>query len=179
MTTLTRVLRAGGLGAIALVALLATAPSTQAAVRSAPPCSATDLSAKVTGSGAGMSQPAVYITVTNTSDGACTVKGYPTITGAWTKIGQQDVTVTNGAVMNAPAAKPKTIRLSPGGRAWFALGAGTAYESPIVTFSRVTFSTVPGSSVGVGNLRLQANAPTGQPYPLGVTAFAPGVGRSE
>lgn len=161
------------LGALMLVASAATMGAAQAAA--APACSAADLTARVTGGGAGMSQPAVYVTVTNASTKACTLDGYPRITGAWTAKGAQRVSVKNGAVMNAPATKPKAIVVQPKGHAWFAVGAATAYDPPLVTFVRITVApAASGASFTVRHLGLQATAPKGKPFPLGVTAFAAG-----
>lgn len=146
-----------------------------ASPRAVPPCSGSDLAARVTGSGAGMSQPAVYVTVTNTGSASCFVKGYPSITGAWTRKGKQSVSVTKGDVMNAPETKPTRIVLAPSGKAWFAIGAATAYDPPVVTFRRMSFSTSAGSGTTmVRSLGLQASAPSGEPFPIGVTAFAAG-----
>ncbi len=175
MTIRRTVAAASALG-LCLVALWTSGAS--AATRTTPACTADSLSAKQTATAAGMSQPASYITVTNTGDSACTLKGYPTLTGAWTKQGQQQISVTNGAVMNAPETKPKRITLAPGGKAWFAVGAGTAYDSAIVTFRRIAFAMTAGATTAdsvIARVTLQANAPTGKPYPLGVTAFAPGA----
>jgi hypothetical protein len=163
----------GGMTALALVAAAVLSPTASAGDAAA--CSGRDLSARVTGNAAGVSQPAAYITVTNTSARTCTVRGYPTITRARTKKGRQPITVTNGAVMNAPQNKPRTIAIAPGGHAWFAVGAATAYDPPVVTFVRLTFSPS-GNGTRTVRLRLPASAPTGKPFPLGVTAFAPGVG---
>ncbi|MDP1877777.1 MAG: DUF4232 domain-containing protein [Actinomycetota bacterium] len=163
--------------AVALCAVAAWGTGASAAERSVAACSGADLSAKVTGSAAGMSQPAAYVTVTNVGDASCFVKGYPTIAGAWTKKGRQQIAVTNGAVMNAPESKPKRIVLAPGGNAWFAVGAATAYDPPIVTFTRLSISMEGGVTV-VRKLGLQASAPSGQPFPLGVTAYAAGIGTS-
>lgn len=161
------------LGAVVLAASASIMGAAHAA--GALPCTAADLTARVTGGGAGMSQPAVYVTVTNTSTKACSLDGYPRITGAWTVKGPQHVSVKDGAVMNAPATKPKAIIVQPKGHAWFAIGAGTAYDPPLVTFERI--SVAPSSmraSFTVRHLGLQATAPKGQPFPLGVTAFAAG-----
>jgi hypothetical protein len=148
----------------------------------ASPCDTSDLSAKVTGTAAGMSQPSTFITVTNISGSTCTVKGYPTITRMKTKKGAQKFTVTNGAVMNAPKPKVKTLSLAPGGKAWFAIGTATAYDPPLVTFTKMAFALAPGTSVG-DSLKVKitqpATAPSGKPFPVGVTAFGKGTGTGE
>ena len=164
---------AGGMIALSMAAVTALGPSASAG--DAAGCSGRDLSAEVTGYSEGVSQPAAYITVTNTSARTCVVRGYPTITSARTKKGRQPITVTDGAVMNAPRNQPRTIAISPGGHAWFAVGAATAYDPPVVTFVRLRFSPN-GDGTRSVRLALQASAPTGKPFPLGVTAFAPGVG---
>lgn len=160
---------------LALCAVTAWGSSAVASTRSVPKCAASDLSAKQTGSGAGMSQPAVYITVTNTSGSTCKLNGYPTIASASTKKGAQKITVSNGNVMNAPETKPKKVVLAPGGKAWFAVGAATAYDPPLVTFTRISFATSSGGDTASAKVSLDATAPKGKPYPLGVTAFAAGT----
>ncbi|MFA7324273.1 MAG: DUF4232 domain-containing protein [Candidatus Nanopelagicales bacterium] len=148
----------------------------QDASSSVPACSAADLTARVTGSGAGMSQLAVYITVTNATTHSCSLNGYPTITSMFTAHGRQQITVKKGAVMNAPAITPKNIVLKPKDHAWFAVGAATAYDPPIVTFIRLRFATTSNSSTAtVRHLALQASAPKGKAFPIGVTAFAAGA----
>ena len=171
MTISSRVLPSGAAAAVCLAAVALSVPSAQAAT----PCAGAGLSAKVTGGAAGMSQPASYVTVTNTTSQPCSVHGYPTINGAWTKKGKQQITVSNGSVMNAPATKPKTIVLAPNGKAWFAIGAATAYDPPVVTFRRMSFTTGSGGNAVVRKLGLLASAPSGKPFPIGVTAFAKGV----
>jgi hypothetical protein len=165
--------------ATALTALAIVGPSSIASAGDVSACAATDLSARVTGTGAGVSQPAVYITVTNTSSAPCAVRGYPVITRAATRTGPKAISVTNGAVMNAPQARVKRIVISPDGHAWFAVGAATAYDTRPVTFTRIRFATAAGGPTRGVRVSLQASRPTGQPYPMGVTAFMPGIGRTE
>lgn len=129
-----------------------------------------------------MSQPSSIITLTNTSGSPCVLNGYPTITGAWTKKGSKPISVSRGNVQNAPQVKPKRIVVAPGGHAWFAIGAATAYDPPIVTFTRMAIATQAGTSVAGSltvRLQLQASAPTGQPFPIGVTPYAPGIGTGQ
>ena len=171
--------RAAAVTSVLLAATAVWSPVAGAAVPGLPACSADDLSARVTGTGEGMSQPAAYVTVTNRSGASCTVKGYPTITMARTKKARQAITVTKDAVQNAPKPKPRRIVLAPGGRAWFAVGTATAYDPPVVTLTRIAFTTNRGSGRATVKVSLPATAPTGEPIPMGVTAFAPGVGRSE
>jgi hypothetical protein len=164
---------------VAFGALAVLSPSGVAADAGAPSCSAADLSAKQTGSGAGMSQPYSLITVTNTSGVACTLNGYPAITGAWAKSGRKAIHVTPGSLGNRSDPGPKRFVIAPGGHAWFAVGAATAYDPPLVTFTRISFSTSRGASVAASvtaRLRLPATAPHGKAFPIGVTAFAPGSG---
>ena len=171
--------RAATTALLAICALAVSSPSAGAADVSAATCSATDLSARQTGSGAGMSQPYSLITVTNTSEVACTVKGYPSITGAWTRTGRKPIRITRGNLGNMRDPGPRRIVLAPGGHAWFAVGTATAYDPPLVTFTRLSFAPAPGAIVAdsvMARLRLQATAPSGKPFPIGVTAFAPGRG---
>jgi hypothetical protein len=164
---------------LTLGTVVATSAGADAATRSTPACRTTSLTAKATGYGAGMSQPAVYITVTNVSGKACEVAGYPRLTGAWSKHGRQSIAVSNGEVMNAPQAKPKTIVIAPGGHAWFAIGAATAYDPPLRTLTRVSFSASPGGAHSTARISLQATSPKGEPIPLGVTAWMAGTGTSQ
>jgi copper(I)-binding protein len=180
MTTMTRSWRAGSVSLVlAVCAVAGVASGAEASARSLPACSAAGLSARATGAGAGMSQPAVYVTVTNTSSTTCTLFGYPTITRAVTKNGRQSITVSKGGVMNAPQAKPKRIVLAANGHAWFAIGAATAYDPPVVTFTRIRFATASGGPTATARISLQASAPSGKPFPLGVTPFMAGVGTSQ
>ena len=175
-----RLWRAGSAAIVLAVgAACALGATASAAPRSLPSCSAANLSAKVTGEGAGMSQPAVYITVTNTSGKSCTLNGYPTITRAVTQKGKQPITVSKGGVMNAPQSQPKRIVLAPRGHAWFAVGAATAYDPPIVTLTRIAFATSSGGPVTTARVVLEASAPSGKPFPLGVTPFMAGIGTSQ
>lgn len=80
MTTKTRIVSMAAGIACAATAVLSAGPVV--AARMTPPaCTADDLSARQTGSTAGMSQPTALITVTNTGAAACTLRGYPTVTG--------------------------------------------------------------------------------------------------
>lgn len=151
------------------------ASAADAAVRS---CSAGDVTAKQTGDGAGMSQPFVQVTVTNTSGSACALKGYPSITGMWTKSGKKALATTNGSLGNMSDPGPRRFILARGAHAWFAIGTATAYDPPLVTFRRVAFTVGSGASAGAA-ISLQATAPSGNAFPVGVTAWAPGVGRSD
>jgi hypothetical protein len=161
--------------ACAASALLAIGPAT-AAPMAAPACTADDLSARQTGSAAGMSQPAALITVTNTGEATCTLKGYPTVTGAWSRTGRLSIDAERGMLMNAPPATPRTIRLDPGDQAWFGVGTATAYDPPIRTIVRLAFSPAPGAGTLSVRVVLQATALTGQPIPVTVAPYAPGRG---
>lgn len=166
--------------ALAVAVGIGAAP--MAAAATAPRCVIGSLSAKVTGTAEGMSQPSSFITVTNTGSRTCTLRGYPTITRAWTKKGKVAIAVTNGSVQNAPQTRVRTITLRPGQHAWFALGTATAYDPPVVTVTKVAIATTRGASVA-DSIRVpvtqQASAPSGQPIPVGVTAFAKGVGTGD
>jgi len=153
-------------------------PAGNASVRAVPNCTTADLSAKATASGAGMSQPYTLITVTNTSGSACRLKGYPTITGATTKKGRASIAAGPGLIQG-PIIKVRLIRLAPGGHAYFGLGTATAYDPPIVTLTSVGVAT----SAGAGSINVkidqQATAPKGEPIPVSVTPYAPGVGTGQ
>ena len=158
----------------ALSAALLWGPSAQAGDMRSNSCAASHLSAKQTGSGAGMSQPFSVITITNTGSSTCSLSGYPTITAAWTKSGKKAIRVTPGNLGNMSDPGPSHVALAPGGKAWFAIGAATAYDPPLVTFRRIAFSAGGGSVLA--KLSLPATAPTGKAFPLGVTAYAAGSG---
>ncbi len=162
-------------GALALTGTVVTASG--AAAAAVPRCTAAMLSAKVTDTAAGMSQPATYITVTNTGSAACRLRGYPIITRMTTKKGPRQVTVSHGGVQNAPQVPVKRIVLAPGAHAWFAIGTATAYDPPVVTFTGVRFTPSAGTAGGLTvTVSQQASAPSGKPFPVGVTAYAKGTG---
>ena len=157
--------------------LLIASPAAFAGDGAVASCSARDFSARQTGAGAGMSQPYVQITLTNTSGSACALNGYPAITGAWTRTGRKAVTVTNRNLQNIAGPAPHRFVVPAGGHAWFAIGSATAYDPPLVTFRRFAFATSSGGGLAGSrkvSVSLQATAPSGKPYPVGVTAFAPG-----
>ncbi len=67
----------------------------------------------------------------------------------------------------------------PGRSAWFTIGTGTGYGSPLVVFDPVVIdvgSTAGGkaSQVNVA-LSMDASSPPGKAIPVTVTALAPGV----
>jgi hypothetical protein len=163
--------------AVAFCAGAVMAPSAVAQTRSIPKCMASDLSAKETAENAGMSQPASLITLTNISGRTCSLKGYATITEARTKKGPQEFTAGPGLLENAPNPKPKRVVLKDGDKAFFGVGTATAYDPPFVNFTRLTFSLVKGGDTLTVKVGLPATAPKGQPFPLGVSAFARGVGQ--
>ena len=138
-----------------------------------PSCAAGDLSAVEGASGAGMSQPFTTIVLTNRSGAPCVVTGYPKIVAMATKDGNQVIAVTRGRIGNISGGGPKRITLAPGSRAWFALGAATAYDPPLVTFTRVAFRVNGG--VKRVTISLDATAPDGKPFPIGVTALNAGT----
>lgn len=157
-------------------------------------CTAAELIAEQTSSGAGMSQPFAIITVTNRGSRACTLTGYPTITAAsgteikptGTSPGpltDEPISVTNGALNAVADPGPRTLRVAPGGHAWFALGTATAYDGPVVTLGRVSVSLDGSSAPGAGALAipvdLAAGAPAGKPFGIKVTAYAPGTYATE
>jgi len=169
-----RMIGAGSALCLAVVGIGATS----ADAAGTPTCGPAMLSAKVTGTAAGMSQPTSFVTVTNTGASTCTLKGYPKITRAWTKKGKVAIAVTNGGVQNAPQVKVRTVTLKPGQHAWFAIGTATAYDPPVVTLTKVAFTTDATSPIKV-KVSQQASAPSGKPIPVGVTAYAKGVGTGQ
>jgi hypothetical protein len=176
-----RTLRLGtGSMLVLLAALTGWSPGAAAGDVAAPPCAASDLSARQTGSGAGMSQPFSLITLTNTSAVACSLNGYPTLESMSTRSGRKPIKVTPGALGNMSDPGPRRFVVAPGGHAWFAIGAATAYDPPVVTFRRVVFSVSSGAPGMVrARMSLQASAPSGKAFPIGVTALAPGKGSPE
>lgn len=156
--------------------VVAVIPGAEASDFAVPACTSADLSARQSDTGAGMSQPFSVITVTNTSGHSCSLKGYPSVTRAFTKSGSKAIDTRNARLANGPSAGPSHFSLAPGGKAWFTLGTATAYDPPLVTFRRVTFSPIAGSAGTITvKVKLPATAPSGQPFPIGVTAFAPGA----
>lgn len=169
----------GAGAAVAIMAVGVTAASQGASAAAAPECSGSGLSAKVTGTAAGMSQPVTFITVTNTGDSACYLKGYPNINKVKSKARKVPFTVTNGGVQNAPQVTVKKVVLQPGGKAWFAIGTATAYDPPVVNLTKVVFN-IDGEATVQNSLKVkisqQATAPKGKPVPVNVTPFAKGTG---
>ncbi|MEI6363029.1 MAG: DUF4232 domain-containing protein [Actinomycetes bacterium] len=177
MTMRARLGIVGASAGLLTLGLIAGSPAAFAGDSSVATCSARDLSARQSGSGAGMSQPYVQITLTNTSGVACALDGYPKITGAWTRTGRKAVKVSNRNLQNIAGPAPHRFIVPAGGHAWFAIGTATAYDPPLVTFRRFAFATTAGSSLlqrRTVAVQLQATAPSGKPFPVGVTAFAPG-----
>lgn len=175
MTVSSRIARTG---LVAVVVAAGVVAGSSAAQGAASKCATSDLTAKVTGTAAGMSQPSTFVTVTNSSDSSCWVKGYPTITRARTKAGRVAISVTHGGVQNAPSVKVKKVTLKPGGQAWFAVGTATAYDPPVRTLTRLAVAIDPGTAVADSlkvKVSQQATAPAGKPIPVGVTPFAKGT----
>lgn len=177
-----RLVRIGSASGLAAIVVMTGFGAATAAAASKPTCDTSNLSAKVTGTAAGMSQPSTFITLTNTGTTTCKLKGYPTITRVWTKKGKVAVTVTKGGVQNAPQVKVKKVVLKPGQHAWFAIGTATAYDPPVVTLTKVAVATAAGTSVADSlkvKISQQATAPKGKPIPIGVTPYAKGTGTGE
>lgn len=172
--------RVRALGCAAAAAMCATVVAATPASAAVPSCGAADLSAKVTDSVAGMSQPTVLITVTNISGVTCKLNGYPAITGAWSKKGQASIAVSNGPVQGTLDKGPRLIRLAPGGNSWFALGTATAYDPPVVNLTRIAIATNSSTPIAA-SIKLMveqpATAPKGKRIPVVVTAFARGIGK--
>ena len=177
MGAVSKVVRASAAVAVVAAGVAAAGPAASAAA--APECGASGLSAKVTGTAAGMSQPVTFVTVTNTGSQACYVKGYPNIDKVKSKARKVSFTVTKGGVQNAPQVKVSKVVLQPGGKAWFAIGTATAYDPPIVNLTKVVFSidgeATPSTVLKV-KIAQQATAPSGKPVPINVTPFAKGIG---
>ena len=154
------------------------APSQPAAV-----CTGAQLSGKVSHAGSQSSAPFAEIVLTNRGPGSCQLSGYPQLT-AWGPTGHGPsaplkTVLTRGSTYEIPDAGPRTVVILPGRSAWFTIGTGTAYGSPIVVFDRVVIdvgSTAGGkaSQVNVA-LSMNANSPLGKAIPVTVTAFAPGL----
>ena len=153
-------------------------PSQPAAV-----CTAAQLSGKVSRVGVQSSAPFAEIVLTNGGPGSCQLSGYPQLT-AWGPTGHGPsaplkTVLTGGSTFEIPDLGPRTVVILQGRSAWFAIGTGTAYGSPLVVFDRVVIdvgSTAGGkaSQVNVA-LSMYANSPLGKAIPVTVTAFAPGV----
>jgi hypothetical protein len=155
--------------------VVAVIPGAEASDFAVSACTSADLSARQSDTGAGMSQPFSVITVTNISGHACSLTGYPSVTRARTKTGSKSIHTRNARLANGPSADPSHFSLAPGGHAWFTLGTATAYDPPVVTFRRITFTPIAGSAGTITvKVKLPATAPSGQAFPIGVTAFAPG-----
>lgn len=154
------------------------APSSPVAV-----CTAAQLSGKVFRTGSVSSSPFAEIVLTNGGPGPCQLSGYPQLT-AWGPTGHGpsaplNTVLTRGSTYEVPDPGPTKVVIATGGSAWFAIGTGTAYGSPIVVFDQVVIdigSTVGGKANQVNvALSMDANSPPGKAIPVTVTAFAPGV----
>jgi hypothetical protein len=146
-------------------------------------CTGAQLSGKVSRTGSQSSQPFVEIVLTNGGPGSCQLSGYPQMT-AWSSAGQGpsaqlETVLTQGSTFEIPDPGPTKVVIAPGGSAWFAVGAGTAYGGPIVSIDRVVIEvgSAAGGKTGHVNVTLGmgANGPQGKSIPITVTAFAPGV----
>jgi Domain of unknown function (DUF4232) len=151
-------------------------------------CAAAQLSGKQSSrTGAAMSNTFAEIILTNGGPGSCQLSGYPHLT-VWGTVPSPtgsgpsallETAVTRGSTMLMPDPGPTTVVIHPGGQAWFGVGAGTGYPSPLVAFDKfvIDLGSAAGGrashvdvAVGMG-----ANGPPGKAIPVTVTAFAPGV----
>ena len=158
---------------VALAGALNWATGGVAEAAGAPACTARALTSTAGPSGSGMSQPYVTVILTNSSARECTLRGYPDITAMSTKKGSKSIDVKRGNFANISSGVAGRFTLAPGARAWFAVGAATAYDPPLVTFTTITYAI--GGASRSAAVALQATAPKGSPFPIGVTAFAAGI----
>ena len=162
------------------VGALAWTPSVQgldsAALAATPrPCRAADLSAGRIADGAGMSHPFVVIGLVNRGRSSCTLHGYPNIAAMRVMSGERiPLLITNGDLMNVAGPRPRSFALVPGAHAWFAVGAATAYDPPLVTITRIAVRFGATPSLLSIPIVLPASAPQGESFPVGVTAYAAG-----
>ena len=139
------------------------------------PCNASDLSARQVGSGAGMSHPFVSIGLQNDGTVPCTLDGYPRLGAVRVHGGTRiRVDISRDNLMNIAGPRPRSITLAPGDHAWFAVGAVTAYDPPIVTIASVAVRLGSSARAMVIPIALSASAPHGKPFPIGITAYAKG-----
>lgn len=146
-------------------------------------CTGAQMSGKVFRSGSQSSQPFEEIVLKNGGPGPCQLSGYPQMR-AWGSTGQGpsaqlDTVLTHGSTFEIPDPGPTKVVIAPGGSAWFAVGAGTAYGGPIVSIDRVVIDvgSAAGGKGGHVNVTLGmgVNGPPGKAIPITVTAFAPGA----
>ncbi|MEP7018984.1 MAG: DUF4232 domain-containing protein [Actinomycetota bacterium] len=160
-------------------------PSSPNGASSAPidDCTGAQLSGKVFRGGSQSSQPFEEIVLTNGGPGPCHLFGYPRIT-AWGSTGQGpsaplDTVLTQGSTFEIPDPGPTKLVLAPGGPAWFALGASTAYGGPMVSIDRVVIDVGSAAGGSAGHvsvtLGMGASGPQGKAIPITVTAFASGI----
>lgn len=166
---------AAGMAALVTVGVgLAAAPAAAGDGSSVGACRASDLRAKQTDAGAGMSQPWIVITLTNRSGHACRLHGYPAVTRMATSSGSKPLKITNGVGANMPGRGPSSFIVAPGQHAWFAVGTATAYDPPVLTFVSLSFRPTASGTKTV-TIHTQATGPTGKPIPVYVSAYAPGT----
>jgi hypothetical protein len=163
-----------------------SAPSAPSASPSSPeavePCRGRDLTATAYATGQEMNQPFTTVLLTNDGPAACTLDGYPELTLFRTNprlpVGESPpvtVTVTHGSIYQVQDPGAARIEVPVHGHAWFSLGTGLAYASPITTLKGLYLAFDGPEVVAVTGFAQQLNGPIGEPYPVTVTAFAPGT----
>jgi hypothetical protein len=141
-------------------------------------CQTKHLAASTVSVGGGGQAPTVVIVLTNTDGSDCTLIGYPGIsarghTASGTASIPLPVTVRNGSVFARTDPGPHQLVLRPGGAASFALATQSAYDVQYLITKFLI--TVPGDAEAMAlPVTMSAAAPSGQPIPIGVTAFVAG-----
>jgi hypothetical protein len=146
------------------------------------PCRGRDLTATSYATGQEMNQPFTTVLLTNDGPAACTLDGYPELRLSRTDprllVGESPrvtVTVTHGSIYQVEDPGATRIEVPVHGHAWFSLGTGLAYASAISTMKGLVLTFDGPEVVAVTGFSQQLNGPIGEPYPVTVTAFAPGT----
>jgi hypothetical protein len=141
-------------------------------------CTAGDVAAHVGRSGSLANQPFAMVVVTNQSDRACTLRGYPQLSHvrahrAGGPDGPLSVTVRDGSNYEYADPGPSSVRLDPGGQVSFALGTATAGGGPLYTVTSLRIA-IGGGEVTVP-VSLAIAAVPGHGFMISTTAYAPGT----
>lgn len=161
----------------------ASAASAVESVQS-PRCVPSRLSARVVSFGSTANSPFLVIALTNQGAARCHLRGYPGIEAvgrrAYThqKSCALNIAVQRGSIYERHDPGPRRVELDPHGKAFFALGTGTAYDPPSYKITRLTI-TPPGTHNALHlRVALPATGPANKPIPIGGTALQSGRPRT-
>jgi hypothetical protein len=159
-------------------------PSTSTAQAGGAPCLAQNLTASVLRTGSTASSPFIIVGLRTDGLTSCTLTGYPVIS-VFSATSRQPLRIAvHHGTYEQPDPGPQRVIVQHNVLAWFAVGTGTAYQGGrnSVTITRIMIA-LPGAPAGQGinldlgkDVGLGATANPGEPFPVGITAFAPDSG---